>query len=468
MNYDDSSDPRRRRRREGQERHSTSPQGRHNNNNNNNSLSWTTQVVTTAVVAYGAYRLVDWAWTTWGSGASNNNNNNTSIPQQSWSNLFMSRNSDPATNKKNNHNSSHRRHRRQRQARLWRCRRECREAWQALGVTVLRPFVAQATDTRHATQRLKELRTGHPNIQTSTATTSNKEEQQEQQQHDLWEQVKVGAVTRFMATTYAHALLLLVLQVQVHLWGAKLWHEQQQQQADGDYPSGVGDGYSQSSSAASARMQSYRHAHETVLQRTFAYYFQTGLPALVQCVKRAVERVMAEWHVWEPQFLKVTAQQFITEVVQPIRAVVEEQQAIRRRFRRSLCRFFVPNSEHPPAAATPLHASNDEMAPHLDEILDETWDWLESPLLQDALEEILDLLFDYQCQHDLPFPRVSDNDDDGNSRTHAPLSLAQLLPKLSKCPGPSCDDDNKDVLWDQIQALPPVQDIGNLAFAVEQ
>ena len=392
------------------------PERRRRRNTVESTSTLATKVVTTAVVAYGAYRLFDYFWknnsnTTGGSQSRNNTQN---IPS---SNLPQRR---PTS-------ASYALQRRRREDRLARCQRECAQAWNALAAA-LAPVIDEATDTKEATQRIKELRAA---VAANTDKSSNNTEEQAK----LWETVKIRTVTRWITTVYAQTLLMLVLQVQVHLWGAQLWQELQSQDE------------TTAATASVARMESYRQAHQTVLQQTFKHFFQTGLPALCATVQKATAEVLADWNVFDPAYLHVSQQIFVEQVIQKIAAIVEERN-VRASCRRSLWRFFVPTHNN--------HYNQPDMEEEEDPLLAETWDWLESPLLADALQATLTITFEYGTRDCLPWSTMENPQD-------ATLSLAQILPQLKKVvKGLHARPEHP--LWTRVQALPEVQEIGQLCF----
>lgn len=387
--------------------------------------SMTTKVVTTAVVAYGVYRLVDWACQTWWKSNDHDNEQQHATRQgiettSSASDPFF--HPQPPT----------RQQRRAKQARLARCQMECTQAWYALGSSAMFSVLETATDITQATHRLKELRR---NNNATTATAAAVDPQQVQtEQAELWNLVKERSVTRWVATAYAQSLLMLVLTVQVNLWGAQLWHEQQQ--------SGGGALSTAASSQSSMeRMQSYRQEHQQVLQQTFGYFFNKGILDLCATVERATQQVLQGWNVLDKAFLH-TSPGALLQALDEIRSLVEERQQPARH-RRSLWRFFVPpdNYEHGVAES---------------EILAETWDWLESPLLQEALDATLDVTFDYGRQACLPWSLSSSGEEES-------FSLAQLLPKLKKCAA-RFQANEQNPLLQRVHQVPTVNEIGIVCF----
>jgi hypothetical protein len=408
-----------------------------------------TKVVTTAVVAYGAYRLVDWAWNTWSasSTSASRQQQQQEETEDTGTNLQGASSSSRGVGKQDNnirqsagmlHSYTLQRQRR-RQDRLARCQRECSQAWNALSAALI-PVIDQATDTKDATQRIKELR------KSSSSAAAAGDNSSQQAQTELWETVKVLTVTRWIATAYAQSMLILVLQVQVHLWGAQLWHELQSQDE------------TTAATASLGRMESYRQAHQTVLQQTFRYFFETGLPALCATVQKATIDILADWDVFDPTYLHVSRQMFVEQAIQRITAIVEERHVLRATCRRSLWRFFVPPAQI--AVRSVRNEGEDDDDDDINEeeenpLLAETWDWIESPLLADALQATLSEVFDYGTSDCLPWTHNASDD--------TTLSLAQILPQLKKAvKGFHARPDHP--LWTRVQALHEVHEIGDLCF----
>ena len=249
-----------------------------------------------------------------------------------------------------------------RRQRIERCRDETVNALSDF-LPTLRRCIEDLTDTSAETRALKALRS-------SPDRNEHREEERE-----LWESVKVKAVTRMVATAKAHTILFLILSVQVHLLGGRLFEEQMREQ---DASSSLG-----ADSMASDRMTSYQSSHKLVLTRTYEFFFDKGLGLLVQCVERAVTTVMEPWDVTKPESMHVTAETF-NEALVKIRSIVEGRTSRSHRTR-SILRFLLP-PEHAVGAVVP-----DDLA---QSILDETWDLLESPVFEDAHAECLSATLD--------------------------------------------------------------------------
>jgi peroxin-3 len=308
-------------------------------------------------------------------------------------------------------NASHMKIRRQRMAR---CRDEAATALSGFLSTVKR-VVDERTDTLQELRELKKLRaervrrsTGSddrattPSSQSLSQLSSLSEETTARREKELWERVKVRSVTKMLASAYAHTVLFLVLTVQVNLLGGRLFEEQIYRAHEDDH-NDHGDSHGKESStsaeaaaaAAERRMVSYQASHRFVLTHTYEHFFQRGLVQLIDSVEHAAATALSDWDVLDASSLQFTADQF-DEGLRRVRDLVVEvpptsSAADASGEARGLLRFVVPPT-HDAAAATPSDlAGSDELARS---ILDETWDLLESPVLEDALVACLNTTFD--------------------------------------------------------------------------
>lgn len=293
-----------------------------------------TGLLTTAALGYGAYRLVQWAMqddegSTY-NGASTTRT--TSNPQNA----------------------------RERRQRMTRCRNEVRQALQGF-LPAVRQVVEQETSVADERQQLKELR------------ASEDRSVQRERERELWRTVTIQSVARLVGTAYAHTLLWLVLTVQVHLLGAHLWQSLQ----------------TFSDSVSSTRTH-YDATHRAVLQHTFANFLETGLHALVRLVQRVVEEELHEWDVLDDQYLQMDATRWrhgVNKVRRRISVARQRQQSNGDQQQQpSLLSFILP-----PSARYVTDTAN--LPPDASQLLDETWDLLESPLFCNALEEGLEASF---------------------------------------------------------------------------
>lgn len=394
-----------------------------------------TKVVTTAVVAYGAYRLADWAYTSWWGPSDNDHSN------EDEEIVFEGGYRPTALQEQLQ------RQRANRQRRIRRCVRESRVAWVALSGAALTPHIFVPTETRAATRQLQALR----RQQATEGTANTSEDDVRLAQEGLWETVKVHSVSRLVATAYTQSLLILVLTLQVHLWGAQLYQAEEGHHEAQPAAASSRSLFSQTSStSASSTLQAYQQQHQVVLQRTLGYFLQTGLPGLRTRVAAVVTQVLADWKVLEAASLDTT-RTAVVAALHEMRVGVEEGNLPTGR-RRSLWRFLVPPES---MTTTTSHSEYHEEATATgfprttEEVLAETWDWLESPLLAEALQATLDVTFDHVVTQCLP----------GDES----LSLAQWLPRLKKAAG-HLEATEEHPLVERIQQLPSVQEIGQLCF----
>jgi peroxin-3 len=312
-------------------------------------------LATAAVIAYGTYRLANWAWTAW--------NGRTDDEHHVFS-ATAAHHARSADKHESRRSPAQQHQWRLRRARLERCRDEAATALKDF-LPTLRRTIEQATDTSAETKALKKLR----------ADKLSGLLPKEYQERDLWDAVKVLAFTRMVSTAYAHSIIFLVLTVQVNLLGGRLFHEQMRNQASNR---SLGD-----DSVASDRMLSYQASHRLVLTKTYDYFFQRGIASLVQTVERAVSDVLSDWDVTDPSSMH-TSRDMMEQALVKIRDTIEGRTGRRRSRRpRSMMRFLLPPE---PDAHVP-----DELA---QAILDETWDLMESPVLEDAQRDCLNVTFD--------------------------------------------------------------------------
>ncbi|KAI2513711.1 Peroxin-3 [Fragilaria crotonensis] len=268
-------------------------------------------VLVAAAVTYGTYRLANWAWATW------NRHDEEDDP--------LVRREVLVSHAPNNR-------RRLRSQRMARCRDEVVIAMSDF-LPTLRRSIEALTDTSQDTKTLKQLRnsqnTGH-----------------RLQEKDLWNAIKIKAMTRLVATVYAHSILFLVLTTQVFLMGGKLFEEQTR--ASGS---------------------------------TYDFFFDQGIGLLVRAVERAVDAVVGEWDVTHPSSIH-TSREMLDKAIQDICCSLEgKAERPSQRRARSMLRFLLPPEHGMDSAVT------DDLA---QSIMDETLDILESPVFEDAQRDCLE------------------------------------------------------------------------------
>lgn len=377
-------------------------------------------MVSVAVVAYGSYRLATWAWNSWygedddddGHHQQNQHQQQRQQQQQQQQGgggFFTGRTVDrpsstiPMTPMTPNRWKA-------RRQRMSRCRDEALKALESF-LPTLRTAIDEKTSTSAEGQALKQLRiqrnnnnnnhhhnspNGGEGDNNANNPSSNAEELRlREQERELWETIKVRAVTRMVASAYAHSILFLVVSVQVNLLGGKLFDEQLQNSTNASTSSMSLD------SVASDRMAAYGESHKLVLQNTYKYFFEHGIVSLIDSVERAVTAVLENWNISDPSSLNMSRDDF-DRAISDIRSIEERGRASARSKRpRSLLRFLMPPSESFDEIVT------DELARW---ILDETWDLLESPVLLDAQHDCLKATFDRM--RDQHWGKMFDSDTD--------------------------------------------------------
>lgn len=394
-------------------------------------------VVAAAAVAYGAYKLANWAW---------NNVRNDPIQNDT--------EEDKERGHTRNTTETNPQMWRMRRQRMTRCRDETAKALEGFLIT-LRKTVEDKTNTTKETQALKKLRTERGEMD---------ETLRREQEKELWDIIKVRSVTRMMATAYAHAILFVVLTVQVNLLGGRLFEEQTRKSYSSEASMVSND------SAASDRMGNYQASHKFVLMHTYQYFFERGLVSLISTVEQAVEEVLMDWDVLDRSTLHMSRETF-EEAIQDIRSLVEEgrssRASSRQRRPRSLLRFLMPPSAN-------LEVSlDDELA---SSILDETFDLLESPVVSDAQKDCLNATFEMmRDQHwGTIFETDSTNAPQDVARSWTTKPLASVLTKLkytsnSFYTSPDADSDYAPQTMVSsfcalMEGLPSVLEMGDVSF----
>jgi hypothetical protein len=373
-------------------------------------------LVTTAAVAYGAYRLADY----WFSNP--NREDDEEVPEETGilqGLMGLAGRSSTNRTARSPQAPPPALSWKDRRQRLARCREETRKALHNFLPTV-RTAIEAATNTSKETKELKRLR----------AEKSDDVERQA----ELWETIKTSNVTRCVATFYAHTILVLVLTVQIHLLGGKLFEKQQQQHDQSEED-----------------MDSYQTSHRQVLLQTYAYFFDKGLLSLVQTVRRSVSHVLADWDVTDPSSLKMT-QEMLEQALQEIRNVILYGTSKRtsRRRPRSLLRFLLP-----PETIGEGEPDNDLSQ----SILDETWDLLESPVLEDAQEECLNVAFD--TMRDQGYSKLFDSEQ----TTTQPLAKVIAQFKQTSNTFYNHEETSSSNEYDaSLQKLPCILELGDVSF----
>lgn len=277
-----------------------------------------TSMATTALAAYGAYKFTSWVW-------------------------------NKVTDESENHSASAHRgqtqsYMRQRRQQIAKCRKEVITTTSSF-LNTLKLRVDSLTDVSQETKLLKQIRSGQV---------------EEVSQEDLWDTIKVRSITRMIATAYAHTILALVLNVQIHLLGGKIFRKKFEARGDeADFIEKEDD-----------NKENY---HQQVLVYTLEYFFDEGLNALVQDLQAKVEKHFEAYQVMneDSQSVKVINLQEFDDAVSKVKSDFEQVSFIQY-----ICEFDGKAST----------ASMEEVQ----FILDETLDVLDSPSFEIAKEELLE------------------------------------------------------------------------------
>jgi hypothetical protein len=171
----------------------------------------------------------------------------------------------------------------------------------------------------------------------------------------------------------------------------------------------------------------------------------------VQTVRRSVSHVLGDWDVSDPSSLNMT-QDMLEQALQEIRNVVLYGTSKRtsRRRPRSLLRFLLPpetiGAEEP----------DDDLS---QSILDETWDLMESPVLEDAQEECLNVTFD--AMRDQGYSKLFDSEQ----TTTQPLAkVITQFKQTSNTFYNHQETSSSNDYYSSLEKLPCVLELGDVSF----
>lgn len=277
-----------------------------------------TSMATTALAAYGAYKFTSWVW----KKVTDESENHSASTHRGQTQSYM----------------------RQRRQQIAKCRKEVITTTSSF-LNTLKLRVDSLTDVSQETKLLKQIRSGQV---------------EDVSQEDLWDTIKVRSITRMIATAYAHTILALVLNVQIHLLGGKIFRKKFEARGDeADFIEKEDD-----------NKENY---HQQVLVYTLEYFFDEGLNALVQDLQAKVEKHFEAYQVMneDSRSVKVVNLQEFDDAVSKIKSDFEQVSFIQY-----ICEFDGKAST----------ASMEEVQ----FILDETLDVLDSPSFEIAKEELLE------------------------------------------------------------------------------
>jgi len=357
-----------------------------------------TALATTAVVAYGAYRLGSWAWNSYfgkeeederyafgegsgydseseshqnGSKRSNGvakNTNSAGVGEKIMTSTTaaigaaVSAGISAGINAYNNNQNAAASAHFIRNSRMDRCRLEASRAMMDF-LPTLKKAIIKETDITAEMEELKSIR---------VQKKENGGEQDgdiRQREGVLWNSIKNKSITRLVTTIYAHTIVFLVLTVQVNLLGGRLLREEQQEESQEDQASPSSDGSDR-----------YRSSHKTVLAKTYHHVFAKGIPSLAEAVAKAADDVLQNFDVLRGDDVSLDD---VSSWMEAVRDVIEKRQ--QKGNSSALVQFIIPDE-----AEQSSEESMDELARYT---LDETYDLLESPTYAHSERLCLDVTF---------------------------------------------------------------------------
>jgi len=329
-------------------------------------------VAVAAAAAYGVYQIGSWAWSKWTeeeeerkSAASPRNHVSTAAPLQT-----------PQQRRQMHF---------VRKQRVLRCRDDVLSTMTAFAAP-LRRLIEDATDISRDKRELKQLRA---RVRASPGGTKSPEERD--QEAELWRRIQESTLTRMVVTVYAHALLFVVLTVQVHLLGGIMFRQATDQQ---QYCSDAVESQLNSSPSTASNQE--------MLEQTYHRFVNHSIPLLLDTVRSAVARALEspDWDVSNPASALHMTHEKLQATIDTIRRNVEEEEESNSdldQVQSLLQLFFVPAIHNATGAS-----NNNANEPQSDAgvgisakaLLDESWDLLESPVVETAVTESLSRVFE--------------------------------------------------------------------------
>eukprot|EP00980_Cylindrotheca_fusiformis_P007694 scaffold1624_cov105-Cylindrotheca_fusiformis.AAC.5 len=260
-------------------------------------------VVTTAAVAYGAYQL--WLW---------NSNDEEGDGQNSggWGSWFA----EPAPQRQSQQTIDPRTQWKLRRRRIQKCRTESIQACQTCWPSLLEK-IEDKTNTSAVTRKLKDLRAS-----------------QDGHNDDLWKEIYVETVTRFLTSVYAHTLWLCMSTVQIHYIGGRLFRKEPPLEAE----------------------------EKSMLVESHHYLLRQGLDLLIPIIRRTVQPLLEDWKARST----ITTKDLHARIAKAQRSLDSTFSSKETKYARNWIRFVLP-----------------------DETVDEVWDISRSPVWDDAHHQLL-------------------------------------------------------------------------------
>lgn len=238
----------------------------------------------------------------------------------------------------------------------------------------------------------------------------------------LWEELKVAIFTGFLTSFYAFNLLHLVLRLQLHILAREFYS------SDGSDALNL-------------------EARGQLLSVTYKYMLGQGLTAMASDFQTVVAEVLAGYSFQTSLF---TCDDLV-KILESMRARVEGD-AAPSEARSVLLRYVICPTDHTTGATTKVQ-----------QMLDETWDVVESPVFSAAVRASLDKSLQITAtqlkQAVFSVTNTGLVDADAEATTPPPKPLAAVLPFLKPQKLVLQVQDGRCTHADAIAALPTVRDL---------
>ena len=437
-------------------------------------------VATRAVVAYGTYKIASWAW----SKLNKDDKEDEEVEENT--NLFFHRpggdvygggdgdigedgdgdgnGADIPTPIRNYRTTTHhdlsrkfkRIMTRKRNYQLMKCHEQTYQTMQSfMANTSIKSNIESFTDYSHCIKTLKQLRKQkqQQQQQQQQQQKGQAEDQQLKQQQALWNEIKIKSMVRLMTTLYVHNQLYLLLLIQVHILGGRIFHQQiiymQQQEGKREQTNNSSISRSSSNEALEVHLNPAMNngidesISKSVLMNTFEYFFHHGIHDFLNYITSIVEKETHDWIAIRQQknndekntandngvssgddsTLGFISMEDFIKTVEKIRSVVEEES------------FFLPANQQQDQEQQEQQDDDRENNTDISEsnkdlvrlIIDETLDIMESPVYHDAKENFHKKSFQMLNTNLKQVIFQTNGDDDSGTRT---IPLVNIFSKL--------------------------------------
>ena len=363
-------------------------------------LGFVGTAVTTALAVYGTYHLAMWAWNTWNAVSGDDECDDHDHDHANDTEKKPPHHQN--TNSSTNTNTSNNRHRVTVTAQIQqrRCMAQCRRqtaATLAAFNTILLEKIEAGTETTIVRRQLKEIR----KLQSDDT---------KHQESILWMTIQVETVTRLMTMAYATTLLYTTLTIQVYRLGGRMYHNNNNNNNNTNHSAGFNPNGDELSSSLLVSLES----QEALLLRSYDAFWERdgGLEELLEFVRSAVQTALKSWNIHDPTFALQMSVAQVEQAMAQIRTTIEAKGDL-------LPRFIIMNDTADndvvlePATMTTGTSSKTSTN---NDLLNEMYDLLESPVANDALRDALQCVFTIlQEQYIAPIFTSNNNNSSSSS-----------------------------------------------------